>query len=57
MKTNSIGEILNDPKVQGIVSIAAAVVMYFTPDEVDHVIEGLLGLFGIAKLQLKKGDN
>ena len=52
----NIGEVLNNSKVQGIISIAAAVVMYFTPDEVDYLIEGLLGMFGIAKLTLKEKD-
>ena len=37
-------------KIKGIISITAAVVMYFTPEEVDHIIEGLLSAFGITSL-------
>ena len=45
-----IMDIIKSNKTKGIVAIAAAVVMYFTPDEVDHIIEGLLSLFGISTL-------
>ena len=41
-------------KVKGIISIVAAVVMYFTPDEVDHIIEGMLSLFGISCLMVSE---
>lgn len=46
----NIINIITSPKIKGIVAIGAAVVMYFTPDEVDHIIEGLLGVFGISTL-------
>ena len=46
----SIQDIIINPKVKGIVAIGAAVIMYFTPDEVDHIIEGLLSVFGISTL-------
>ncbi len=45
-----ITDIINSNKTKGIIAIAAAVVMYYTPDEVDHIIEGLLSLFGISTL-------
>ncbi|MBO5810434.1 MAG: hypothetical protein J6R32_06360 [Bacteroidales bacterium] len=46
----SIKDLFISPKIKGIVAISAAVVMYFTPDEVDHIIEGLLSVFGISTL-------
>ena len=46
----SIQDLIISPKVKGIVAIGAAVIMYFTPDEVDHIIEGLLSVFGISTL-------
>lgn len=47
---DKILSIITGNKVKGIISITAAVVMYFTPDEVDHIIEGLLSAFGISAL-------
>ena len=35
-------------KIKGIVAIVAAIVMYFTPDDIDRVIEGMLALFGVS---------
>ena len=46
----NIKEVLTSDKIKGIVAIGAAVIMYFTPDEVDHIIEGLLSIFGISTL-------
>ena len=46
----NILDFITGNKVKGIISIAAAVVMYFTPEEVDHIIEGLLSAFGITSL-------
>ena len=37
----------NSEKIRGIISIVAAIIMYFTPDSIDSIIEGLLLLFGI----------
>lgn len=47
---NSIIQFILSNRFKGIVAIVAAVVMYYTPDEVDHIIEGLLSLFGISTL-------
>ena len=47
---NKIINIITSPKFKGLIAVGAAVVMYFTPDEVDHIIEGLLGAFGISTL-------
>lgn len=38
------------PQVKGIVSIASAILMVIMPDEMDHIVEGLLGTFGVSKL-------
>lgn len=46
----NIKEVLTSDKIKGMVAIGAAVVMYFTPDEIDHIIEGLLSVFGISTL-------
>lgn len=37
----------NPEKIRGIISIVAAIIMYFTPDSIDSIIEGLLLLLGI----------
>ena len=46
----NIKEVLTSDRVKGLIAIAAAVVMYYTPDEVDHIIEVLLSVFGISTL-------
>jgi len=35
---------------QGIVAIIAAIVMYFTPDEIDRIIVMVLSYFGITQI-------
>jgi hypothetical protein len=52
----NIKEIIANEKAKGIVAIAAAIAMYFTPDEVDRIIEIGLAYFGISKLVVKKED-
>lgn len=54
---NNLVELITNNKVKGIIAIAAAFIMYFTPDEIDKIIEGLLGAFGISQFMLdsKKG--
>jgi hypothetical protein len=47
--------ILND-KTKGIVAIVAAVVMYYTPDNIDRIIETLLGMYGITALTIQKKE-
>jgi hypothetical protein len=53
-----IKNLTTSAKFKGIVSVVAAVVMYFTPDDIDKVIETLLGGFGITTLVIgdKKND-
>lgn len=46
-------KLITNDKFKGIVAIAAAVLMYFTPDEIDKIIEGLLGAFGISQFVIK----
>jgi hypothetical protein len=45
--------ILNE-KTKGVIAITAAVVMYFTPDYIDAIIETLLGAYGVAVLTLQE---
>ncbi len=54
---NKIKELLGSDKVKVIVAVTAAVVMYFTPDNIDKVIETLLVLFGVDRLVLKKNED
>ena len=53
---NNFIKILTDPKTKGIISVVAAVVMYYTPDQIDTIIEGLLGAFGISQFMIIKKD-
>lgn len=46
--------LIHNEKVQGAVAIVAAVVMYFTPDHVDNIIEMLLAALGVTRLTLTK---
>jgi hypothetical protein len=48
--------ILND-KTKGIIAIAAAIIMVYTPDHIDCIIESLLGIYGITVLTLQKRSN
>lgn len=48
---------LQDERVKGAVAIIAAVVMYYTPDHIDLVIETLLGAFGIRSFVIKNKED
>lgn len=52
----NLKSIITNEKVKGAIAIAAAVVMVFTPDHIDLIIEALLATFGIQKLVLKKDE-
>jgi hypothetical protein len=52
----NLKEIIANEKVKGVIAIAAAVVMWFTPDYIDAIIEAGLAAFGISKLVIKKED-
>ncbi len=50
----NLKSIITNEKVKGAIAIAAAVVMFFTPDHIDFIIESLLAAFGIQKLIIRK---
>jgi hypothetical protein len=47
-------KIIANEKVKGAIAITAAVIMWFTPDHVDVIIEGILAAIGASKLVIKK---
>jgi hypothetical protein len=49
-------EIITSKKTKGAIAIIAAIAMYFTPDEIDRIIEIGLAYFGISKFVLKKDE-
>jgi hypothetical protein len=52
----TIKDIVTSEKTKGIIAIIAAITMYFTPDEIDRIIEIGLAYFGISKLVIKKEE-
>lgn len=46
----NLKSIITNEKVKGAIAIAAAIIMFFTPDHIDLLIETLLAAFGITKL-------
>jgi hypothetical protein len=52
----TLKEIISNEKVKGGIAIIAAVVMWFTPDEIDRIIEIGPAYFGISKFVVKKED-
>jgi hypothetical protein len=56
MKMTSLKTLILNEKTKGIIAIAAAVVMYFTPDHIDRIIESLLGIYGITVLTLTEKE-
>ncbi len=52
----NLKSIIANEKVKGAIAMIAAVVMFFTPDHIDLIIEALLTAFGIQQLVLKKKD-
>lgn len=53
---DEVRKFLSNEKVKGGIAITAAVIMYFTPDHIDLLIETLLGAFGISKFVIDKKD-
>ncbi|GHT96142.1 hypothetical protein FACS1894122_14220 [Alphaproteobacteria bacterium] len=47
-------DLILSEKTKGTIAIIAAVVMYFTPDYIDAIIQGLLGAYGITELTLRE---
>lgn len=50
----NVKSIITNEKIKGAIAIVAAIIMFFTPDHIDLIIESLLAAFGIQKLVLKK---
>lgn len=48
--------IITNEKIKGVIAIVAAVIMAFTPDSIDLIIEALLAAFGIQKLVIKEKE-
>ena len=46
--------LITSEKTKGVIALVAAVVMYFTPDYIDAIIEAGLVAIGVAKLVVKK---
>lgn len=44
--------IITNEKVKGAIAIVAAIIMVFTPDHIDLIIEALLAAFGIRELTI-----
>lgn len=53
---NKILELSTSDKVKGVIALISAVVMYFTPDYIDTIIETLLAGFGVSSLVIHKKD-
>ena len=49
-----IKNFLTNEKVKGAIAIAAAILMYYTPDHIDLIIETCLAALGISKLTIEK---
>jgi hypothetical protein len=52
----TIKDLILSEKAKGIIAITAAIVMYFTPDHIDRIIEAGLTAVGISKLVVKNKD-
>ena len=53
---NEIKSIITNDKVKGLLAVIAAIVMFYTPDYIDRIIEALLAAFGIEKLIITKEE-
>jgi hypothetical protein len=52
----NLKDLIFNEKTKGLVAVAAAIVMHYTPDHIDRIIESLLGIYGITTLTLQKKD-
>ncbi len=50
----NLRSVITNEKVKGAIAIIAAIIMFFTPNHIDVVIETLLAVFGIEKLSIHK---
>lgn len=53
----NLKNVITNEKTKGVIAIIAAVIMAFTPDSIDLIIEALLAAFGIEKLVIKKEES
>ncbi|GHU13695.1 hypothetical protein FACS189449_09370 [Alphaproteobacteria bacterium] len=49
-------DLILSEKTKGTIAIIAAIVMYFTPDYIDAIIEAGLAAIGISKLVIKEEE-
>lgn len=54
--STSLKNLITSDKIKGIIAIAAAIIMYFTPDHIDAIIETCLVAFGISTLIVKEKE-
>jgi hypothetical protein len=54
---NALKSMLRSEVFRGIISIIAAIVMYYTPDQIDLIIQTLLSFYGITVLIIKEKDS
>ena len=52
----NLKSIIENEKVKGAIAIIAAVIMFYTPDHIDAIIEMCLAALGIGKLTLVKKE-
>ena len=52
----NLKSLITNQEVKGVIAVVAAVIMAFTPDHIDLIIEALLAAFGIEKLMIKKEE-
>lgn len=53
----NLKNVITNEKAKGVIAIIAAVIMAFTPNSIDLIIEALLAAFGIEKLVIKKEES
>ncbi|MBR1733943.1 MAG: hypothetical protein IJ730_00590, partial [Alphaproteobacteria bacterium] len=53
-KMENLKSIIENEKVKGAIAIIAAVIMFYTPDHIDLLIETLLTAFGITKFVISE---
>jgi hypothetical protein len=46
-------QFITSPKCKGIVSVICAVIMYYTPDNIDNIIMSFLTFYGATHLMIK----
>lgn len=49
MQNINIKKMITKNTTEGLLSIAAAAAIHFVPDQLDHIVEGLLGILGLVE--------